>query len=244
MTLSKKISFYKSSLLETHWVAHGFSPYFSINKKPLDLSFEGLDRNLFLDELKISSKELCEVKQVHGGEVRILKFRSEIQGFRKIECDGIITQEPGVIVAIRTADCIPLLLFDAPTKTVAAVHGGWRSCTQKIVVRAISMMEKEMGVEPQNLKVALGPGICPRCFEVGPDVIVRFERDFYTRKNEDKFLVDLYEAHKAQLLSSGVLVENIETLRYCTFHQENSFFSYRRDKTEKRHLNFIGIKGI
>ncbi len=226
-----------------HNVSHGFAPYSEVVTNPIDLHRNNIDEfNIFCEKTKTLLSNVCLVKQVHKDGILVLKKNEDLQGFRAQEYDAMITREKNVLLGITTADCIPILLFDPKTSTIGAIHGGWKSTALRIAEKTVKKMKEEFDVNPQNIFAALGPGICRRCFEVGDDVASRFPTEFLEQKEDGKFKLDLGDVHKAHLQSAGVLSSNIEALNLCTFHYETRFFSYRRNKTEKRHLNFIMLK--
>ena len=196
----------------------------------------------FCEKIKIPLTQICLVKQVHKDDILVIKKNEDLKKFKIQEYDAMVTNQKNVLLGITTADCIPLVLFDPKTATIGAIHGGWKSTALKIAEKTVKKMKEEFKVDPKNILAALGPGICHRCFEVGVDVASKFQKEFLERKDDHKFKLDLCSVHENHLESAGVPPHNIETLNLCTFHYEAKFFSYRRDKTEKRHLNFIMLK--
>ena len=224
-------------------IVHGFAPYSQSVINPIDLHRNNLEEyKIFCEKIKIHPTQVCLVKQVHKDGILVIKKNEDLQTFKGKEYDAIITNQKNVLVGITTADCIPVLLYDPKTSTVGAIHGGWRSTALKIAEKTVKKMKEEFQVDPKNILAALGPGICRRCFEVGDDVVSRFPVEFLERKEENQFKLDLCSVHESHLENVGVSPSNIEALNLCTFHYETRFFSYRRDKTEKRHLNFIMLK--
>jgi YfiH family protein len=169
---------------------------------------------------------LATAKQVHSDQV--------LKATQPGHCgpgDALISDEPGVTVAIRTADCLPVVIVDPRTRAVAAVHAGWRGVVAQIAPKAVEAMRLEFGSRPEDLEIAIGPGIGPCCFEVGPEVAVRF-RDFFPERNdlETRARVDLVETITRQLRRNGVTTSQISTSGLCTFCDARLFESYRRDK--------------
>ncbi|MBI2027699.1 MAG: peptidoglycan editing factor PgeF [Deltaproteobacteria bacterium] len=238
----KEYGIYQSTLLLNYTnILHGFAP-FSLSTGPVDFSNSQAPELLdFYKELGISKDSLCFVNQVHGDQILSLSTSSVKQGvslYLQENYDAIITNRRKILMGIKTADCIPIILFDPKTDAGAVVHGGWRSCEKHIIAKVIQKMRQEFGSASRDIIAVLGPGICQRCYEVGEDVATAFPRSVLTPRN-DKFLLDLHKSHQKQLIQSGVPDSNIEDLKLCTFHQEKEFFSYRRDQTKKRHLNFL-----
>lgn len=181
------------------------------------------------------------LSQVHGDRV-IHAVRGEVlAGFP--EADGQWTGDEGVVLGIRTADCLPVLLEDPVGRRVAAVHAGWRGVISEIVCRALDALE-ECGSRPGDLRVALGPAIQGCCFEVDGDLPDRFARAFgaavvVPAAGAAKPHLDLARAVRMSLERRGVAAGNIEALGACTACDPR-FFSYRRDGGRTgRQLSFI-----
>ncbi len=193
------------------------------------------NRERFFGALKIGLDELAIPRQVQGGVVQ----RVYTQGGYD-SCDGLITNSKGVFLAISTADCLPVFLFDPVTKSIGAVHAGWRGSEMNIVPRAIRMMQEEFATSPANLIAYIAPaaGVC--CYEVGEDVAKRFPNEFLVRN--PKLHLNLKEHAKTQMLNAGVCNENIEISEYCTICNDKLFHSYRRDKDKSgRMMGVIGL---
>jgi len=159
------------------------------------------------------------------------------------EGDALISNRPGVIVGIRTADCVPVLLADPETRAVAAVHAGWRGSAEGIAALAVRALSREWGVHPGNLRAAIGPSIGACCYEVGPEVAARFG----VRVSQPVHL-DLPAINEMQLRLAGVT--NVWKSGACTFCAVNNggnpidlyrFHSYRREREQAgRMVSFIG----
>jgi len=145
--------------------------------------------------------------------------------------DALISEQPGVTVAIRTADCLPVVIVDPRTRAVAAVHAGWRGVVAQIAPKAVEAMQAEFGSRAEDLEIAIGPGIGPCCFEVGPEVAVQF-RAFFPERNdlEGRTRVDLAETITRQLRRNGVIASQISTPGLCSCCNPGLFESYRRDR--------------
>jgi polyphenol oxidase len=173
--------------------------------------------------------------QVHGAEVRVVAGREDAASEQE-RCDALATREPGVLLGVKTADCVPVLLGDARRGACAAVHAGWRGTLQGIVARALSKMSEEFGTEPGDVRAAIGPAALACCYEVGGEVIEAFRAKFpradslFTPTREGHALVDLHRANREQLVSAGVSDERVHALPLCTICRPELFFSYRRDK--------------
>ncbi|UCC38870.1 MAG: peptidoglycan editing factor PgeF [Candidatus Aminicenantes bacterium] len=164
--------------------------------------------------------------------------------------DAMVTSLSSLFLIIRTADCLPALIVSQSPKVIAAVHCGRRGTCKRVVQRAIHRMIDHYGCDPSVLLVALGPLIGSRCYEVGEDVLMSFEKDGHSTESfqnhpthEGKYLFDLKEANISQMLNLGIKKDNIFSVDICT-HCHRDFASYRRDKDKaSRVLSFIGMKG-
>lgn len=186
---------------------------------------------------EISPDRLVFPKQTHSATVKTITslfFDQDKESRKRFlnETDAVITDLQGVCVAVKTADCVPILLFDPKRKVVAAVHAGWRGTVQNIVSMTINKMVKEFGCEPSSLFAGIGPSISPEVYEVGEEVWKQFAPEFYHATNPvkpDKRLLNLWNANYHQLIIVGVPDDQIEVARMCTWSDSSRFFSARRD---------------
>jgi YfiH family protein len=139
--------------------------------------------------------------------------------------DALITKQPNVLVGIKTADCLPVLIADPTNGAMAAVHAGWRGTFARIAEKAVA----DLAGNPENYIAALGPGACGNCYEIGPDVAQCFDEKFLKRISETKALLDVTAANRAQLEAAGVKPSNIHVAPTCTMHQNELFFSHRKE---------------
>jgi hypothetical protein len=189
--------------------------------------------------------------QVHGRDVRVVRDASEA-GNESERCDALTTDLPGVLLGVKTADCVPVILGDARTGACAAVHAGWRGTLAGIVKHALASMRREFGTRPEDVRAAIGPAALACCYEVGPEVIAAFRAEFtnadalFTPTSGERALVDLHRANLEQLTESGVAPERVHALPRCTMCRPEDFFSYRRDRKlhsrTGRLLSVIGFK--
>ncbi|MCU1261317.1 MAG: hypothetical protein JWO80_4202 [Bryobacterales bacterium] len=185
--------------------------------------------------------ELATVHQIHSAGV-IQVDRAGLAG----DGDALITNSPGVVLGVKTADCVPLLMADIHHRAVAAVHAGWRGAALGIAPAVIAAMKEAFGTLPEDLRVAIGPAIGPCCFEVGPEVAREFEAyEQHATKNDGlpyKVYLDLAGINREQLERAGVPGDQIEESGLCTFCSPGEFFSFRRDREEAgRMFSVIGI---
>lgn len=256
------------------WLWHGFSTRrggttrcygSSEGQGELNLGFTAEDsmeavvrnRGLFAEAITGNSgTPVVTVGQFHSNlVVRVGRADAERKQVRK--ADGLMTDETGVLLAILTADCIPVLVADRKRRVVAAFHAGWRGTVKRIVESGVGRMRMEFGSRPEDLVAAIGPGVGACCYAVGEEVLSHFESQFtyagelfrevydpdsVRMKYPLLFLtqrapghssagfgihLDLIEANRRQLLSAGVKPKAIRLIGGCTSCQRTLFFSHR-----------------
>lgn len=175
---------------------------------------------------------MASLKQIHSADSFVVSSTGVIG-----EGDALITREPGLTVSVRTADCYPILLADTGTRTVAAIHAGWRGTDARIVQKVIDRMAAEFGARPENIVAAIGPGIGVCCYQVGDDVARKFGMAGAGK-------LDLAQVNRRQLVDAGVPDRCIDVVGACTFCHPERFHSFRRDKEQAgRMISFVGIPG-
>jgi len=189
--------------------------------------------------------------QVHGSQVRVVRDADDTQSERE-HCDALTTRVPGLLLGVKTADCVPVLLGDARTGACAAVHAGWRGTLAEIVKHALASMRDEFGTEARDVRAAIGPAALACCYEVGHEVIEAFRAKFpnadslFTPTREGHALADIQGANRQQLAESGVAPGRIHALPLCTICRPELFFSHRRDRKlhgrTGRLLSVVGLR--
>jgi len=189
-----------------------------------------------------------QLHQVHGATVGLLKNPNEIEKIRGSEGDALVTHLRNVPLAIRTADCVPLLLAH-PAGLIAAVHAGWRGVVSGVVSRTLACLDEALGAESiRETRIALGPAICQKCFEIGPEVAEQFRPLIKTAdglvKKGDRFQLDLKSVILQQLATTGIPNSRIENHRICTRCHQNRYYSFRGAtqsgaKNDGRNLSWI-----
>jgi polyphenol oxidase len=199
---------------------------------------------------------IVTLRQFHSNLV-VIACAGDADCDRPRKADGVITAEPGVLIAIQTADCIPVLIADRKRRVVAGFHAGWRGTVKRIVELGVGKMRLEFGCRPEDLIAAIGPGVGQCCYAVGEEVISEFESQFiYARelfrevfdsdpvrkKYPMLFLtqrapghspigpgmhLDLIEANRRQLLDAGLKASAISVTGGCTSCHTDLFFSHR-----------------
>lgn len=219
--------------------SHG--AYASLNVNPYcgdDPSNVCHNHALLCGLLGIEKDELVFPHQVHGTESQRLdaSFLSLTQNERRHLLEGrdaLMTDVQGLCVAVSTADCVPLLLFDVRNKAVAAVHAGWRGTLQGIASRTLGKMERYYGSRPEDIHVVIGPHISLAAFEVGGEVYEQFLSASFpmcrmAERRGGRWHLSLSQANRWMLERDGVLSEHIEDVGICSYFNEKDFFSARR----------------
>jgi YfiH family protein len=175
---------------------------------------------------------LAMMKQIHSAVCLAAGGRHGVVG----EGDALLERTPGTVVAVRTADCLPILLVDERNRAVAAVHAGWRGTAAQIARHAIAAMRERFGTEPGDLHAAIGPGIGKCCYAVGPEVAAQFGE-------QGRAHIDLTAVNRSQLLAAGVTSGRIYASNKCTMCRADEFHSFRRDREAAgRMYSFAGIR--
>ena len=177
--------------------------------------------------------------QIHG-----TRLIDAAEWHPRISADAIATADPAVRVAVKTADCVPILIADPVRRVVAAIHAGWRGTVDGIAGLSVEALANRHGSRPGDLLAAFGPSIGPCCFEVGPDVAPLFQRLFPDRHDlASPTRVDLREANRRILLAAGLSASNIAYHAPCTHCGGAEFHSWRRDRAPgKRMFAVIEIR--
>jgi hypothetical protein len=260
------------------WLIHGFSTRrggFSkvYGGKTLNLGFTEQDsrsavehnRTQFLRQLGATTKgqvwPLITIRQIHSDLIHcVSKMRRSGSAKPALAGDGLISQTPGIVLGILTADCLPVILVDARRRAVGIFHAGWRGTLKRIVEKGVGEMHRWFGTSPADIRAAIGPGVHGCCYNVGPELRTQFESQFeygskLFREVEEsdpvrekypllfltarapghselpkKIFLDLVEANRRQLLAWGVAAKNISASPLCTACHTDLLFSYRAEK--------------
>jgi len=181
---------------------------------------------------RTSAPSAATLHQIHSDICVAARGRTGLLG----DGDALLENTPAHLVAVKTADCIPILLVDEEHRAVAAIHAGWRGTVAGIVQHALRGMQEEFGTRPARVYAAIGPGSGKCCYEVGAEVAAQFGE---TGPGH----IDLVEANFRQLAAAGVPQPQTYAARLCTKCGADDFHSYRRDREQAgRMLSFIGVK--
>ena len=167
------------------------------------------------------------------------------------DVDGLVTDEPGLILATFYADCVPLYFVDPIHHAIGLSHSGWRGTVGRMGQHTIEVMRREFHSDPGEILAAVGPSICQDCYEVSEDVIVQFEeqfkkenhKDLFYKKENGKYQLNLWKANELVFLEAGIKPEHITMPGICTCCNPNFLFSHRASHGKRGNLAaFLGLR--
>jgi YfiH family protein len=211
---------------------------------------EDVRRNLTLigNAFAIPAERLVLMGQVHGDRIFILDGDGPLSGFIP-ECDGLITDRPGVALGIRTADCVPLLFVDRVRRVIGVAHAGWRGTALRIASRTVDLFEKRFSSRVEDILIAVGPAIGVCCYQVDAPVYAPFssrpgvESFLHPCRKESRWMLDLASANRIELMERGAPAGNILSAGHCNACRPDIFFSHRASHgCTGRQLNFIMLR--
>jgi YfiH family protein len=188
-----------------------------------------------------TGKRLILPKQEQKDGILLLKKPIETTPLF-LEYDAMITDAPGMILGIQTADCIPIFLVDQKRKVIAAVHAGRQGTALQLTRKVLRKMKEVLRCSPEDLIIALGPSIGPCCYEVDGNVFLPEWEPFSTPKGGERWMMDIAGINMAQMKDEGIEEEQIILVNVCTSCHTDLFFSYRKEGRTGRQLSFIGFK--
>ncbi|HEX6548987.1 MAG TPA: peptidoglycan editing factor PgeF [Candidatus Dormibacteraeota bacterium] len=171
------------------------------------------ERAALLAQLGLDAGRLSVAGAVHGADVaRIDEAQGAVEGV-----DALVTDQPGLPLLATFADCYPVVLYDPVRVAVGLAHAGWRGTRAGVAANTVAALSREYGSRPEDLVAGIGPGICGRCYEVGKEVATQFA-DGVVRPGAGtgKYLLDLAEANRRQLLEAGLDPAHVHVLDACT----------------------------
>lgn len=226
---------------KTNWLE--LSQYFSNEKIRASFSMkQSINSGIYrvLDFAKISGfkHDLIAIpNQTHSVNVRKTTIGGEI-----FNTDGVFSFNPKVVCSIKVADCLPIFFAHKTELLFGIVHVGWRGLVNGIISKSIKLIKNEK-VSLKNIDVFIGPSIQACCFEVGNDIIDRFDAKFINRSSKSKYLVNLQGIAKKKIEQEGILKKYIKVSKDCTFCQFERYFSFRREGDKSgRMFGLIGVK--
>lgn len=191
-----------------------------------------LNRKLFLERIGIDFKQLVCAKQIHASSVYLVEEKDRGRGALLFQqaidgTDALITQVRRLPLAVFTADCLSVFLFDPHGPTIGLVHAGWRGTKDEITKRTVLFMKHHFKINPADLQVIFGPVIRSCCFQVKDEFKKYFSYGVVEKDNG--IFLDLPRINLEQLLVLGVKKENIRDINECTFCSSEKYFSFRRE---------------
>jgi hypothetical protein len=186
----------------------------------------------------ITAKNILFLNQIHGDDICVVESDPVNDTVTIAEADALVTTLPGICLVIRSADCVPILLYDNTAQVIAAVHSGWRGCVQGIAGKTVKKMTGISGTAPSDISALIMPSIGPASYQVGKDVADRFPG--HTIERNKKLYVDLWSSVTESLIQAGVVESSIRHSKICTLENRKMFFTHRGGD-QGRNLNFIFI---
>ena len=225
----------KSSLLNHYPViSFGFSTKIGLKRRDpyffnMSLSVQDSrkivlqNRRYFFSRLGLSNSSVATQNQVHGDKITFID-----EGTNCGESDAMITDTPNLGLAISSADCPAIFLFDIEKKVIAAVHSGWRGTDKKILLKVLTKLVQDFNSKPNNIVAYIAPSISQKHYEVGEVVASLFDEKYSIKKNP-KYLLNLQSINRDIMLKFGLLKKNIQASSLCSHEKEDILNSYRRE---------------
>jgi len=230
-------------------VVHGFSTRSGgVSPKPFDSLNLGTNsgdisenietnRQIFCAALDFPTACLTHAGQIHSGNVVVIDRPVSVP-----DTDALVTKTPGVFLNVKTADCVPILLFEPKQNVVAAVHAGWKGIANRVIENTIETMTARFHCEAAKMLIAIGPSIRSCCYEVQSDVANQFS-DLEVLRRDGRLFLDAAKAVHTRLENAGILPKNVDDCGFCTMCDPERFYSYRHDGIQSgRMMAVIGMR--
>lgn len=230
----------------------------------MNLSYTRGDDKEAVDEnyRRIAKVLQCDVSdivcsdQTHTVNLRVVSGQDGGKGIIRpkdyADIDGLLTDEPGLVLATFFADCVPLYFVDTKKKAIALAHSGWRGTVARMGRCVTEKMREVYGTDPADLVAAIGPSICQACYEVGEDVADAFAQEFsgsgqtdeiLLKKGGGKYQLDLWRANEIVLTEAGIPKSQVQVTDLCTCHNSEYLFSHRASQGRRGNLGaFLGLR--
>lgn len=235
VSFSKQKDYYPLRHLDAKGLVCAFSPrdFKNMSLSCADTRWSLNNRDKFLSGLGIDYRYLVCAKQIHASSVRCVKEKDKGRGALSYDSsiadtDALITDKRDLPLAVFTADCLPIFLYDPITPAIGLIHAGWRSTKENIAAKTIQLMEQEFNTKASNLYAGFGPALRSCCYEVAREFNNIFAGNLIRKDN--RYYLDLARVNKQQILDSGVKEENIFDSGICTSCRNEDFFSYRKEE--------------
>jgi polyphenol oxidase len=257
----------KLSYLQPGWAGSGIMAGFTtrnggVSRAPfnsLNLGFHTGDQQAAVEAnraglaraFSLPPQMLLTVQQVHGSEILVIdQPNPDLSHFLRVECDAVITNQPGLMAGILVADCFPVLLYDPAGPAAGVVHVGWRGAAAGLLGRTVRAMGELFGSRPERLFAAIGPGVGGHGYEVDRPVREAFRagagnwEQIARETSLGHWLLDLRLSCQLQLTAAGLRDGHIEAVAECTCCHRENFYSYRRDQGRTgRQMGFVLLPG-
>lgn len=229
----------------------------------MNLSYSRGDRKEAVDEnyRRIAGVLGCQVEdivcsdQTHTTNLKVVGRQDKGKGVTRPrdyhDIDGLLTDEPGIVLATFYADCVPLYFVDTKRCAIALAHSGWRGTVARMGRCVAEKMREAYGTVPEDIVAAVGPSICQDCYEVSEDVAEAFaqefckpgqEREILISKGGGKYQLDLWRANEIVLTEAGIVPSRIQVTDLCTCHNSGYLFSHRASQGKRGNLGaFLGL---
>ncbi|OGS20937.1 MAG: hypothetical protein A2252_04400 [Elusimicrobia bacterium RIFOXYA2_FULL_39_19] len=220
-----------STLLSKHGVKH-----FTTTRQTGNTTEDSTKKELFLSN-NLTYNTFASSKQIHENIIKIISSKNEAARYDGY--DGFITLVKGVSLGVFTADCVPVFLADKNNMVIGVLHAGWKGIKAGIVEAGIEIFKKDFDISPLNIIAGIGPHICDKCYQVGSE----FQESF--PENYKNGYLNMNNEIELRLICAGVAGASIDsavkTEGFCTFHNNDSFFSYRKNEKDRRLLSLITL---
>ena len=197
------------------------------------------NREAFFNQIGLTTSRIAFQKQIHSDIITVVEKPGLIG-----ESDAMITIHPNIGLAISSADCVPIFIYDSANKLAAAVHSGWRSTQKQILRKTIETLIIKFNSKKENLFIYIGPSITQNYYEVGEEVAIQFDKK-YSIKREGKIFLDVLQANIDMILDFGIGKDQLEISNLCSFGERDLLQSFRRDGDKSgRALGIIAMKEL
>ncbi len=195
------------------------------------------NREAFFNEIGLHPSQIAFQKQIHSDIITVVNEAGLIGA-----SDAMVTAERGIGLAISTADCTPIFIYDKRNYIIAAVHSGWKGTTKKILEKTLNLLSKEFNSGADDLIVYVGPSISQKNYEVGKEVALQFDPKYLLYDNS-KIYLDVANPNLDMIYNFGIPENQVEQSLLCSFEEKDLLHSYRRDgKLSGRSLGIIAMK--
>lgn len=244
-------------------VTHGFSTKLGGVSKgdcaTMNMSFTRGDKEddvranhrIFAEAIGYDVEQLVLSNQIHETKIRRVDASDCGKGVTRksdiVGVDGLITNDPKVVLMTFFADCVPLFFYDPVQQAIGASHSGWRGTVKRMGACTVEAMQQEFNSRPQDIYAVIGPSICQSCYEVSEEVIDAFRGEFSAKhwdtlwdsKGNHKYQLNLWEANRIILEEAGLLTQKIEVCGYCTCCHADVLFSHRATNGHRGNLSGV-----